>query len=296
MWSNLGTITSLTKKLLFQQSSSENFYNIFSQPSNIQSDDITRKPKLIYSPDNVSYDEVYHNKENLGDDHVFKWYSKSDYKKDKEFINAKSRVHRSKSITDINSLTINQVLSVKTLKFPLNTLQIQVSAENTSENSSPIKFDTKRVNCSPDNEKISIYVIKKRHSVSFIDQEEFKNSLKQDNYQVIVTPKKKNESNDLSIDKVMSKIRHNRFDDVLTVLSHGFDVQTVDKNGNNMLHICCQNNHKKLATVIINHGCNINACNNKGYTPLDYCYLYKFYALAEWIESHGGEVTKDPST
>ena len=56
-----------------------------------------------------------------------------------------------------------------------------------------------------------------------------------------------------------------------------------------MLHICAQNNLKKMANLCIKQGCDLNARNRKGMTPLDYCDMLKFSALAEWMVIMGAE-------
>lgn len=56
-----------------------------------------------------------------------------------------------------------------------------------------------------------------------------------------------------------------------------------------MLHVCAQNNLKKLSNICIKHGCDLNARNKKGMTPLDYCDMLKFNALAEWMVVMGAE-------
>jgi ankyrin repeat protein len=56
-----------------------------------------------------------------------------------------------------------------------------------------------------------------------------------------------------------------------------------------MLHVCAQNNLKKMAHLCIKHGCDVNARNKKGMTPLDYCDMLQFQAMAEWLVVMGAE-------
>ena len=56
-----------------------------------------------------------------------------------------------------------------------------------------------------------------------------------------------------------------------------------------MLHVCAQNNLKKMANLCIKNGCDLNAVNKKGMTPLDYCDMLKFDPLGEWMVAMGGE-------
>lgn len=90
---------------------------------------------------------------------------------------------------------------------------------------------------------------------------------------------------------VFSKIRHNRIESVKQFLDSNFDIQATDSNGNTMIHLCAQNNLKKMASVLLKYGCPKNERNFKGLTPLDYCYMYQHEALGEWMKGKGCEST-----
>jgi hypothetical protein len=92
-----------------------------------------------------------------------------------------------------------------------------------------------------------------------------------------------NEVDSQNVKKMFSKVRHNHIKYVEKALIDNFDVFTVDQFGNTLLHVCAQNNHIKLANVIIQAGCPINARNYKGMTPKDYCVMYKFTEMEEWL-------------
>ena len=98
-----------------------------------------------------------------------------------------------------------------------------------------------------------------------------------------------NSEHDDQIEHIFSKARHNHAAVVISALQAGFHVNTTDGNGNTLLHICAQNNHKKLASALILNFpmCNINAENFKSLTPLDYARKYGFEKLATWLESAG---------
>ena len=81
------------------------------------------------------------------------------------------------------------------------------------------------------------------------------------------------------IDMVFSKVRHNHIADVKQAIAEGFHPHSVDYNGNTMLHICAQNNLRKMAQVVIAAGCPINEVNLKGLTALDYANQYQFREL-----------------
>ena len=57
-----------------------------------------------------------------------------------------------------------------------------------------------------------------------------------------------------------------------------------------MLHICAQNNHRKMAKICLQYNCDVNALNNDGMTPLDVCDKLQFQALGDWLIFMGAEV------
>ena len=91
------------------------------------------------------------------------------------------------------------------------------------------------------------------------------------------------------VNAVFSKVRHDRREAVKQALDEGFDPYSVDENGNTLLHVCAQNNLKKMAAELLRRGCFINALNKKKLTPLDYCDSLKYDVLGEWLISKGAE-------
>lgn len=92
------------------------------------------------------------------------------------------------------------------------------------------------------------------------------------------------------IDVVFSKARHDRQDYVLEFLEQGaFEANCRDVYGNTLLHICAQNNNRRLAAKILKRcpQANINARNYKSLTPLDFSDKYGFAKLSEWLISMG---------
>mmetsp|Transcript_12287 Transcript_12287/g.18619 ORF Transcript_12287/g.18619 Transcript_12287/m.18619 type:complete len:312 (+) Transcript_12287:43-978(+) len=94
---------------------------------------------------------------------------------------------------------------------------------------------------------------------------------------------------EMEIERVFSKVRHNRFKVVEEALREGFDPHSVDNNGNSLLHICAQNNLSKMANLCLQYGSDVNAYNKKGLTPLDYCDNYNFDKMADWLVTMGAE-------
>lgn len=56
-----------------------------------------------------------------------------------------------------------------------------------------------------------------------------------------------------------------------------------------MLHICAQNNLKKMAKICLHYNCDINALDVDGMTPLDICDKLQFKSMADWLIFMGGE-------
>lgn len=83
---------------------------------------------------------------------------------------------------------------------------------------------------------------------------------------------------------IFSKVRHNRLEYVKELLDSDDTIaNSVDANGNSLLHICAQNNLKKMASLIYKYGGEVNAVNNKGMLPSDYCEKYGFDKLHAWF-------------
>lgn len=97
------------------------------------------------------------------------------------------------------------------------------------------------------------------------------------------------EADEEEIESVFSKVRHNRAEAVIAAIQEGFDANTTDAFGNTMLHVCAQNNHRKLASILFQAfpTINVNAMNHKGLTPLDYAEKYGFQQVASWLVSVG---------
>jgi len=91
------------------------------------------------------------------------------------------------------------------------------------------------------------------------------------------------------IEVLFSRVRHNHIQYVLHALEQGFDINAVDQNGNSIVHICAQNNHRKLMHAIISKHpwVDINRRNKKHCTALDYCEKYGFLKMYDWLVVEG---------
>lgn len=114
-----------------------------------------------------------------------------------------------------------------------------------------------------------------------------------------------NITEDSASDLLFSKVRHNRIDFVERVIRSGnFNPRAVDDNGNTLLHICAQNNNRRIATLLLNSDsraglvCDVNAVNFKSHTPLDYAVKYGFHKLVRYLEAQGAVsgLQKTPGT
>eukprot|EP00435_Cladocopium_sp_Y103_P036931 s1157_g9.t1 len=64
-----------------------------------------------------------------------------------------------------------------------------------------------------------------------------------------------------------------------------------DEFGNNMLHVACQNDHRRIAKLLLKNGISVNDQNLAGNTPLHYCFQYNFLHLSDYLISHGADET-----
>ena len=88
--------------------------------------------------------------------------------------------------------------------------------------------------------------------------------------------------------KIISLARHGRVGEVEEMLVRGVPVDTVDDNGNTLVHVACQNGSKKIARVALRFGADINAVNHAGNTPLYFAMKYGFgNTLGQWLIGKG---------
>ena len=60
-----------------------------------------------------------------------------------------------------------------------------------------------------------------------------------------------------------------------------------DDTGNSLLHIAAQNNHRRIAKLLLKLRSDVDGKNQKGNTPLHYCYAYGYSQLAEFLVTVG---------
>ncbi len=90
-------------------------------------------------------------------------------------------------------------------------------------------------------------------------------------------------------EQLFSKVRHGHQDWVKQyIIDKKSDLSkspawSVDEKGNTLVHVAVQNNHKRMTSMLIKLGCDVNKTNKKGMTCLDYAELYHFNKLGEFL-------------
>jgi len=91
---------------------------------------------------------------------------------------------------------------------------------------------------------------------------------------------------------LFSFVRHNRYEAVESLLQEDESLLVVrDDAENSLLHLACQNNHRRIVKMLLKQRADIDAKNRRGNTPLHYCYAYGFSALAEYLVTIGADET-----
>ena len=98
------------------------------------------------------------------------------------------------------------------------------------------------------------------------------------------------EEMDKSYTVLFSFIRHNRYEAVESMLAADSELLGIkDDTGNSLLHIAAQNNHRRIAKLLLKLRSDVDGKNQKGNTPLHYCYAYGYSQLAEFLVTVGAD-------
>lgn len=93
-----------------------------------------------------------------------------------------------------------------------------------------------------------------------------------------------------AVKKLFSLCRHNRVRQIEEMLEgEGLAVSMEDEHGNTILHIACQNGHKRVAKLFLRRGGRVNVQNNAGQTCLHYCMEYGYADLAQYLKTKGAD-------
>ena len=96
---------------------------------------------------------------------------------------------------------------------------------------------------------------------------------------------------DQDVDDIFSFARHGRVDEIDRLLDKGIPVDVRDAHGNTLLTTACQNGNKRVAKCVLRRAANINSRNNKGNTPLHYCFSYGYGdSLGQYLIDKGADV------
>ncbi|CAG9323813.1 unnamed protein product [Blepharisma stoltei] len=88
---------------------------------------------------------------------------------------------------------------------------------------------------------------------------------------------------------VFSLARHGKRKELEDLFKGGIDPDSLDRNGNTLFIIACQNNHKSIAKLCLRYGANINWRNNFDKTGKFYAKLFGYTALYEYLSGKGAE-------
>lgn len=90
-----------------------------------------------------------------------------------------------------------------------------------------------------------------------------------------------------------SLTRHNRYDELKQLVADGMvNCMARDTYKNTLLHVAAQNGLKRMSKLFLRHGAEISCRNQKGNTPLHFCYLYGYAnTLGAYLESKGADTT-----
>jgi len=89
---------------------------------------------------------------------------------------------------------------------------------------------------------------------------------------------------------VFSFVRHNRYEAVQALIEQETETLLAqDEAGNNLLHVACQNNNRRIVKLLLKNGVSVNGQNSRGNTPLHYCNQYGFTQLSEYLIKHGAD-------
>mmetsp|Transcript_4497 Transcript_4497/g.16441 ORF Transcript_4497/g.16441 Transcript_4497/m.16441 type:complete len:1060 (-) Transcript_4497:26-3205(-) len=93
----------------------------------------------------------------------------------------------------------------------------------------------------------------------------------------------------LNVHVLLSKARHNRREDVVALLDKGVPVDAEDEEGNTVLIVACQNNHKRIVKEALRRRCDVNHQNRRGDTCLHFCFALKYFSLGHYLLSKGAD-------
>merc|ERR1712096_497604 len=108
--------------------------------------------------------------------------------------------------------------------------------------------------------------------------------------QVAIGEEDEFEEMERSYEVLFSFVRHNRYESVESMIQQDTELLHVrDLSQNSLLILAAQNNHRRIAKLLVRFRVDIDATNNRGNTALHYCYAYGYSALAEFLVLQGAD-------
>ena len=96
-----------------------------------------------------------------------------------------------------------------------------------------------------------------------------------------------------SFDDFFAAIKRNNLSPLLGLLLRGFDVNTLDENGQHGLHVALRADSLQVATYLATlTGVNVGALNPQGESPLMLALLYGHFDVAKILIKQGADVNK----
>jgi ankyrin repeat protein len=146
--------------------------------------------------------------------------------------------------------------------------------------------------------EFSIIIMKKAAAISSSPSSSFAISSPLSSIHLKSIPKSSSSPSSLKIqashdvrEKAASHCRNNKPDlleDLIKLQNLSVD-EKVDKFGNTLLHIACQNGNKSISKLLLRNGASINAQNSNGQTPLHYSFAFGFKGLGEYLITKGAD-------
>jgi len=90
---------------------------------------------------------------------------------------------------------------------------------------------------------------------------------------------------------LFSFARHGRYSELKKLVMKGVPIDARDENGNTALIIACQNGQGRCVKLLVRSGADPNAQNKIGNSALHFSVHFRFDAISDFLQRHGGLTT-----